>query len=97
VSPRLPFPSTIWTLIPLLLTTSAQVFLAEGVFVWGWWVFLPLPPFVIVGVMFAVVAARLLSALSFLLFFYIAFPSTVFHPSFSTGAVVVGSLGRVVS
>jgi hypothetical protein len=43
VSPRLPFPSTIWTLIPPLLTTSAQVFLAEGMFFRGWWVFFPLP------------------------------------------------------
>jgi hypothetical protein len=43
-----------------------------------------------------VVAARLLSALSFLLFFRVAFPSTVFHPSFSAGAVV-GASGRVVS
>jgi hypothetical protein len=49
VSPRLPFPSTIWTLIPPLLTTSTQVFLAEGVFVRGWWVFLPLPPVFVVG------------------------------------------------
>jgi hypothetical protein len=45
VSPRLPFPSTIWTLIPPLLMTSTQVFLVEGVFVRGWWVFFPLPPF----------------------------------------------------
>jgi hypothetical protein len=94
---RLYFPSTIWTLIPPLLTTSAQVFSAEGVFVRGWWAFLPLPPFIIFGVWLAVVAARLLSALSFLLFFCAAFPSTVFHPSFSTGAVVVGASGRVVS
>jgi hypothetical protein len=36
VSLRLPFPSTIWTLIPLLLMTSAQVFLAEGVFIHSW-------------------------------------------------------------
>jgi hypothetical protein len=97
VSPRLPFPSTIWTLIPPLLTTSAQVFLAEGVFVRGWWVFLPLPRFFVVGVLFVVVTARLLSALSFLLFFCAAFPSTVFHLSFSAGAVVVGASGRVVS
>jgi hypothetical protein len=97
VSPRLPFPSTIWTLIPPLLMTSAQVFLAEGVFVHGWWVFFPLPLFFIVGVLFAVVAACLLSALSFLLFFCVAFPSTVFHLPLSTGAVVVGVSGRVVS
>jgi hypothetical protein len=96
-SSRLPFPSTIWTLIPPLLTTSAQVFLAEGVFVHGWWVFFPLPPFVIFGVWLVVVVARLLSALSFLLFFCTAFPSTVFYPSFSAGAVVVGASGRVVS
>jgi hypothetical protein len=85
VRPRFPFPSTIWTLIPPLLTISAQVFFAEGVFICGWWLFFPLPPFFVVGVLFAVVAARLLSALSFLLFFCVAFPSTVFHPSFSTG------------
>jgi hypothetical protein len=97
VSPRLPFPSTILTLIPPLLTTSAQVFLVEGVFVHGWWVFFPLPPFFVVGVLFAVVAARLLSALSFLLFVCLAFPSTVFYPSFTAGAVVVGASGRVVS
>jgi hypothetical protein len=77
-SPRLPFPSTIWTLIPPLLTTSAQVFLAEGVFVHGWWIFFALPPFVVFGVWLAVVAAHLLSALSVLLFFCAAFPSTVF-------------------
>jgi hypothetical protein len=29
VSPRLPFPSTIWTLIPLLLTTSAYIIFVE--------------------------------------------------------------------
>jgi hypothetical protein len=56
-SPRLPFPSTIWTLIPPLLTTSAPVFFAEGVVGFGWWVFLPLPPFFILGVLLAVVAA----------------------------------------
>jgi hypothetical protein len=48
-SPRLPFPSTICTLIPPLLMTSAQVFLAEVVFVRGWCVFFPLPPFVVFG------------------------------------------------
>jgi hypothetical protein len=63
-SPRLPFPSTIWPLIPPLLMTSAHVFLAEGVFVHGWWVFFPLPPVVIFGVWLVVVVARLLSALS---------------------------------
>jgi hypothetical protein len=83
VSPRLPFPSTILTLIPPLLTTSAQVFLAEAVLVCGWWVFFPLPPFFILGVLLVVVAAHLLSALSFFLFVCIAFPSTVFHLSFS--------------
>jgi hypothetical protein len=62
--------------------------LVEGVFIQGWWVFFPLPPFFIVGLLLAVVAPHLLSALSFLLFFCIAFPSTVFHPSFSSGAVV---------
>jgi hypothetical protein len=97
VSPRLPFPSTIWTLIPPLLMTSAQVFFTEGVFVHGWWVFFPLPPVFFVGVLFMVIAAYLLSALSSLLFFCVAFPSTVFHPPLSTGAVVVGVLGRVVS
>jgi hypothetical protein len=97
VSPRLPFASTIWTLIPPLLTTSAQVFLVEGAFVQGWWVFFPLLPFFIVGVLLAVVDARLLSAFSFLLFLSVAFAFTVFHLSFSTGAVVVGASGRVVS
>jgi hypothetical protein len=97
VSPRLAFPSTIWTLMPPLLMTSVQVFLAEGVFVRGWWVFFPLPPFVVLGVLLAVVAARLLSALSFLLFFCAAFPFTVCHPSFSAGAVAVGASGIVVS
>jgi hypothetical protein len=58
VSPRLPVPSTIWILIPPLLMTSAQVFLAEGVFCQGWWVFFPLPPFFVVGVLLAVVAAQ---------------------------------------
>jgi hypothetical protein len=96
-SPRLPFPSTIWTLIPPLLTTSAQVFFAEGVVGFGWWVFFPLPPFFVFGVLLAVVAAHSLSAFSFLLLFCAAFPSTVFHPSFSAGAVVVGASGRVVS
>jgi hypothetical protein len=43
-SPRLLFPSTIWMLIVLLFTTSAQVFFTEGVFCRGWWVFFPLPP-----------------------------------------------------
>jgi hypothetical protein len=51
VSPRLPFPSTIWTLIPALLTTSAEVFLAEGVLIRGWWVFFPCPPFFVIGVL----------------------------------------------
>jgi hypothetical protein len=69
VSPRLPFPSTIWMLIPPLLTISAQVFLSEGVFVRGWWVVFPLPPFFVVGVLLVVVAAHLLSAIAFLLFF----------------------------
>jgi hypothetical protein len=96
-SPRLPFPSTIWTLIPPLLMTSAQVFFAEGVVGFGWWVFFPLPPVFIFGVFFAVVAARSLMAFSFLLFFHASFPSTVFHPSFATRAVVVGVSGRVVS
>jgi hypothetical protein len=97
VSPRLPFPSTISTLIPPFLMTSAQVFLAEGVFSHGWWVFFPLPPFIVLGVLLAVVAARLLSAFSFFLFFCVAFPCTVFHPSFSAWAVVVGASGIVVS
>jgi hypothetical protein len=48
-SPRLPFPSPIWTLIPPLLMTSAQVFFAEGVFVRGWWVVFPRPPVFVVG------------------------------------------------
>jgi hypothetical protein len=97
VSLRLPFPSTIWTSIPPLLMTSAQVFFAEGVFIHGWWVFFPLPPVFFIGVLFVVIIAYLLSALPFLLFFCMAFPSTVFHPPLSTGAVVVGVLGRVVS
>jgi hypothetical protein len=96
-SPRLPFPSTIWMSIPLLLMTSAQVFLAAGVFVCGWWVLFPLPPFFVFGVRLVLVVAHLLLALSFHLFFCTAFPSTVFHPCFSIRAVVVGALGRVVS
>jgi hypothetical protein len=47
--------------------------------------------------LFVVIAAYLLSALSFLLFFCEAFPSTVFHLPLSTGAVVVGVSGRVMS
>jgi hypothetical protein len=77
--------------------TSAQVFLAEAVFVHGWWVFCPHPPVFIIRVLFVVVAAHLLLALLFLLFFYVAFPSTVFHPPLSTGAVVLGTSGRVMS
>jgi hypothetical protein len=52
---RLLFPSTIWMLMLLLFTTSAQVFFAEGVFCWGWWVFFPLPLFFIVGVLVSIV------------------------------------------
>jgi hypothetical protein len=81
---------------PLLFMTSTQVFLAEGVFIHSWQVFCPLLLFFIVGVLFAVGIAHLLSALLFLLFFCMAFTSTVFHLSLSTGAVV-GALGRAVS
>jgi hypothetical protein len=49
------------------------------------------------GVWLVVVIAYLLLALSFLFFFYTTFPSTVFHLSFSTRAVVVGASGRVIS
>jgi hypothetical protein len=93
-SPRLPFPSTIWTLMPPLLTTSAQVFFAEVLVVRDWWEFFPRPPVFVVGDLLLVSIGCLLSACSFLLFFCAAFPSTVFCPSLSAGAVVVGASGR---
>jgi hypothetical protein len=51
--------------------------------------------FIIRGLLF-VSFPYFLSAFLFLFFLYIAFPSIVFHPSISTGAVV-GALGRGVS
>jgi hypothetical protein len=96
VSPRWPFPSTIWTLIPPLLMTSAHVFLVEVVFGCGWWEFFPCPPFFVVGVLSCISFAHILSASVLFFFLCVAFPSTVFHPSISTGAVT-GASGRGVS
>jgi hypothetical protein len=96
VSPRLPFPSTIWTLIPPLLTTSAHVFLVDVVLGHGWCEFFPCPPFFVLGVLLHVSFAHFLSASLFFFFLGIACPSTVVYPSVSTGAAV-GALGRGVS
>jgi hypothetical protein len=96
-SPRLPFPSTVWTLMPPLLMTSAQVFFIEVLVVRGWCEFFPRPPVLIVRGLLLVSITHLLLVFSFLLFFCMAFPSTIFHPSFSTRAVVVGVSGSMVS
>jgi hypothetical protein len=96
-SPRLPFPTTIWTLMPSLLMTSAQVFFTEVLVICSWSEFFPhLPVFVIRGLLLVSIA-HLLLAFSFFLFFYTAFPSTVFYLSHSARVVVVGASGRVVS
>jgi hypothetical protein len=93
VSPRLPFPSTIWTLIPLLLRISVHVFLVEIVFGHSWWEFFPCLLFFVIGVFSCPVSVLLLSATSVFFFHCVAFPSTVFQLSVSTG-VVVGVSGR---
>jgi hypothetical protein len=84
-------------LIPLLLMTSAQVFFAGWVVSFSWWVFFPLPPVFIFGVLLVVIATGSLSAFIFLLFCYASFPSMVFHPSFTARAVVVVASGGLVS
>jgi hypothetical protein len=43
ISPRLLFPCTIWTLMPPLLMTSAQVFFTEVLVICSWWEFFPRP------------------------------------------------------
>jgi hypothetical protein len=96
VSPRLPFPSTIWTLIPLFLTTSAPVVFAEVLFGRGWWEFFPRAPFFVVGALLLVSYACFFSASLFRFFLCVAFPSTVVQPSVSTG-VLAGVSGRGVS
>jgi hypothetical protein len=96
VSPRLPFPSTIWTLIAPFLMTSAHIFFAGVLFGHCWWEFFARPPFFVVGGLLRVSVARSLSAASLFLFLCIAFPSAVFQPSVATGAVV-GASGRGVS
>jgi hypothetical protein len=96
VSPRLPFPGTIWTLIRTLLMTSAHVFLLEVLLGCGWWEFFPCPPFFVTGVLPFISFTLFLSASAVFFFLCVAFPSTVFHPSVSTG-VVVGALGRGMS
>jgi hypothetical protein len=95
-NPRLLFPSTIWTLMPLLFMTSAQVFFAEGIFCWGWWVFFPLPLFFVIGILLSIVIICLWAAFLLFLFLCIAFPCTIFYSLFPAGAVV-GASGRVVS
>jgi hypothetical protein len=67
----------------------------QSIFI-GWWDFFPHPPFCVIGGLPFVSVARILSAAMFLLFLSVAFPSTVFHPSVSTGAVA-GASGRGVS
>jgi hypothetical protein len=96
VSPRLPFPSTIWTLIPPVQTTSAHVFFAGVLVFIGWWGFFPCPPYCVIGGLPFVSVAHILSASAFFLCLCVALPSTVFHPSVSTGAVA-GASGRGVS
>jgi hypothetical protein len=96
VSPRLLFPSTIWTLIPPALTTSAHVFVGGVLVFSAWWGFFPHPPFYVVGGLPFGSVERFLSAFSFFFFLCVAFPSTVFYPSVSTGAVA-GASGRGVS
>jgi hypothetical protein len=68
VSPRLQFPSTVWTLIPPVRTTSAHVFFAGVLVFIAWWGFLPRPLFCVVGGLPIVAVARLLSASAFFLF-----------------------------
>jgi hypothetical protein len=95
VSPRLPFTSTFWMLIPPLLMTSAHVLLVEVLLGYGWWEFFPRRPFFVIRVFSCTISVLLLSASSVSFFHCIAFPSTVFQPSVSTGAVA-GALGRAV-
>jgi hypothetical protein len=96
VSPRLPFPSTIWTLIPPFLMTSAHGFFSGGPFSRGWWEFFPRPPFFVVGVLSLVSVTRFLPASWLFRFLDVAFPSTVCQPSVTRGAAV-GASGRGVS
>jgi hypothetical protein len=92
-SPRLPFPSTIWTLIPLFLMTSAHVFFAEVLVSHGWWEFFPHPLFFVIGGLSLVSIAHFLPASSVLFFLFVTFPSTVFQPLVSGWAVAVVSVG----
>jgi hypothetical protein len=92
-SPRLPFPSTMWTFIPPLLMISAHVFLVEVLFGHGWWEFFPRPPFFVIGVLSYISFTHFLSASTLFFFLCIVFPSAVFYPSISTGAVM-GVSGR---
>jgi hypothetical protein len=78
VSPRLPFPSTMWTLIPPFLMISTHIFLVEVLWGRGWWEFFPCPLFFVVGVLSLVSFAWFLSASTVFFFLYVAFPSIVF-------------------
>jgi hypothetical protein len=62
----------------------------------GWWDLFPCLRFFVVRGLPLFSVAHFLSASSFFFFLCIAFPSTVFHPSISTGAVV-GASGPGVS
>jgi hypothetical protein len=94
-SPRLPFPSTIWTLIPPFLMTSAYVFFMEVLFGHGWWEFLPCLLFFIIGGLSLISITYFLPTSSVLFFLCIAFPSTVFQLLVLIGVVVVVSVRGV--
>jgi hypothetical protein len=96
VSPRLPFPSSIWTLMPPLLMTSAHVFFVGVLFSHSWWEFFPHPPFFVVGGLSLISVTHFLPTCSFFFFLGVPFPSTVLQPSVSTG-VVAGALGSGAS
>jgi hypothetical protein len=78
VSPRLPFPSIIWTLIPPFLMISTHVLFMEVLLGHGWCQFFPHPPCLVIRVLLFISVTRFLSASAVLFCLHTVLPCTVF-------------------
>jgi hypothetical protein len=83
VSPRLPFPSIIWTLIPPFLMISTHVLFMEVLLGHGWCQFFPHPPCLVIRVLLFICFTQFLSASAALFCLHVVLPCTVFQPSIS--------------